>query len=51
MRKSLSMLLVFILVLTASLLTAYAEEQPEASAPAAQVLQDNLVVTEHEAVI
>ena len=51
MRKSLSMLLVFILVLTASLLPAYAEEQPEASAPAAQVLQDNLVVTEHEAVI
>ncbi len=53
MKKSLSLLLVLLLLLPTALMPGYAESADEA-APAeseAKVLQDNLVVTEHETVI
>ena len=52
MKKSLCLLLALLLLLPMALMPGYAEgEGAEAAKPAAQVLQDNTVVTEHETVI
>ena len=50
MKKALLLLLVFAMLLPCFAVAGYAEEA-ESSAPKAQALQDNLVVTEHSAMI